>query len=76
MERIAISEVRQKPTRVYLEDGTVIELNIQVIEAHKTGEVNQRGEPVYQLRHNLHLFVCPKEGEQDESPPPAKVSVH
>lgn len=55
---VDIAEIRESPIRVTLEDGTVLRLRIDVIEAIRVdGEWDPDGHPVYQVRNGVNIMV-------------------
>ena len=55
---VEIADIRETPTRVTLEDGTVLRLRIDVIEAIRIdGEWDADGHPMYQVRNGVNIMV-------------------
>ena len=55
---VEVSDIRETPTRVTLEDGTVLRLRIDVIEAIRIdGEWDVDGHPMYQVRNGVNIMV-------------------
>ena len=55
---VEVSDIRETPTRVTLEDGTVLRLRIDVIEAVRIdGEWDADGHPMYQVRNGVNIMV-------------------
>ena len=55
---VDIAEIRESPIRVTLEDGTVLRLRIDVVEAIRVdGEWDVDGHPLYQVKNGVNIMV-------------------